>query len=330
MASIVDYLNAKGYDSSFGSRKLLWEQWRPGESYSGTAEQNLSLLAALQLDDETPQLQLTGALYPIDSDVTAKLVSGSEALVENGLGQQSLTVQPGDAFSLGPAPGIGGYPIRVMNGVSVRDCILFLLPSGIDGKLSATLLTSPTKHENAPSQENYQAPEKQSAVTKYLEILKAHPDLLKSAMEDVITSVWVAENIVSLTTTTLICGIGAWPPCLVAIGGSLVSVTADILKRAAEKMVSLPDDERLTDDEAKTVKVLLDVSSLALQVGLPLGMGWKNIELCDIAGGGLTGLDSVAGSVEKKNGQDVAFVVTARVFLQGAGKLTAVVCLKKQ
>lgn len=47
MASIVDYLKAQGQDSSYAARKKLAEQYGIA-GYSGTASQNLNLLAALQ------------------------------------------------------------------------------------------------------------------------------------------------------------------------------------------------------------------------------------------------------------------------------------------
>ena len=50
MASIVDYLNSKGQDSSYNARKQLAKQYGI-ENYSGTAAQNVSLLSTLQKED---------------------------------------------------------------------------------------------------------------------------------------------------------------------------------------------------------------------------------------------------------------------------------------
>ena len=50
MASIVDYLKSKGQDSSYSARKQLAQQYGI-ENYSGTANQNVSLLSALQKDE---------------------------------------------------------------------------------------------------------------------------------------------------------------------------------------------------------------------------------------------------------------------------------------
>ena len=50
MASIVDYLKSKGQDSSYNARKQLAQQYGI-ENYSGTANQNVSLLSALQKDE---------------------------------------------------------------------------------------------------------------------------------------------------------------------------------------------------------------------------------------------------------------------------------------
>ncbi len=49
--SIVDYLKAVGVDSSLASRKTHFEAAFPGEGgqYTGTAEQNLRLLAHLRM-----------------------------------------------------------------------------------------------------------------------------------------------------------------------------------------------------------------------------------------------------------------------------------------
>ena len=47
MASIVDYLKSKGQDSSYSARKQLAQQYGI-KDYSGTANQNISLLNALQ------------------------------------------------------------------------------------------------------------------------------------------------------------------------------------------------------------------------------------------------------------------------------------------
>lgn len=50
MESIVDYLKSKGQDSSYNARKQLAQQYGI-ENYSGTANQNVSLLSALQKDE---------------------------------------------------------------------------------------------------------------------------------------------------------------------------------------------------------------------------------------------------------------------------------------
>ena len=68
MESIVDYLKSKGQDSSYNARKQLAQQYGI-ENYSGTANQNVSLLSALQ-KDEAVKAQ-TGQAQQPSENVTA-------------------------------------------------------------------------------------------------------------------------------------------------------------------------------------------------------------------------------------------------------------------
>ena len=76
MASIVDYLKAQGQDSSYAARKKLAEQYGI-TGYSGTASQNLNLLAALQGEKKetasgtvTPQSTNSGPSTNVTAGVT--------------------------------------------------------------------------------------------------------------------------------------------------------------------------------------------------------------------------------------------------------------------
>lgn len=54
VASIVDYLKSRNMDSSYGARKNLASQYGI-TGYSGTAQQNMSLLKSLQQQSQKSQ-----------------------------------------------------------------------------------------------------------------------------------------------------------------------------------------------------------------------------------------------------------------------------------
>lgn len=99
MASIVDYLKSKGQDSSYNARKQLAQQYGI-ENYSGTANQNVSLLSALQ-KDEASKAQ-TGQAQQPSENVTA----GTGAQEQT---QQSPTTNTSSVFKYSGSANLPSY-----------------------------------------------------------------------------------------------------------------------------------------------------------------------------------------------------------------------------
>jgi|694.fasta_scaffold03137_4 hypothetical protein len=265
--SLVDYLNAKGYDNSKEARRHLWQTFRPDEEYKLTAEQNEALLRSLELDNAAPRLELTKQVFQEGETITAKVVSESDIVIESDSAAQSMNASPGDVVTLGAAhPGV--YAQRIVNAVGSRDVALLLLPMvGVPG-LSAVLLDTPGPLPDAaapsPTASDIEA------VKRYLAAIKANPAILTNAAKKKLDANYVAEHVADWQGPATMCliallpALGAKAECAIAAGGVVAGIAFDVLEQSI-------DEAGLTPAEVEAVKRLLVEPVKNFKLGTSLG-----------------------------------------------------------
>ena len=325
MVSLVEFLDERGVDSSFDSRDILWQQFKPNEKYTGTAAQNLALLEQLQQDEIVPKLELTANIFDVGDLVRARVVSSATVGIETYLGSRSFAAEPDEIVDLGTVREIGSFPIRITNNLLFREGILLLFPQS-DGKLTATIIATPRKDETPPEPIELTEGDFEIIGKYYRGLTK---DILRESFEEVFTKDWVAGNIVQLSSTVLLCGLSFGTTCFWGASAFAVSITFDALKIAADK-VATSGNSGLSPAEAERIKAIFTNSNIGIQILAPIDFKNKASRVCSLVSAVSAGLDSIVAEAEQKDDNDRAFVLSARVFLQQSGKLTGIICINKK
>jgi hypothetical protein len=323
-ASLVDYLNAKGYDSSKEARRHLWQTFRPEEKYELAAEQNEALLRSLELDDAAPRLELTKQVFQEGEMITAKVVSESDVLIESDSAAQSMNASPGDEVTLGAAhPGV--YAQRIVNALGSRDLALLLLPMvGVPG-LSAVFLDTPGPLPDAA------APSPTAsdidAVKKYLAAIKANPAILTTAAKNRLDAHYVAEHVADWQGPATMCLIALLPEptakgeCLLAAGSVLSGMAFDVFEQSIE-------EAGLTADEVEAVRRVLILPFHYGQLGTNLGAILASKDTGDVIEHGAEAIAAGNEIINAKTREekDVALIVS--VIVGFVGTVTLLIKLK--
>lgn len=163
--SIVDYLKAKKLASDFQSRQLLWGQFDPREIYVGSAEQNTRLLSALKLGETAPELEIVSKNIQVGEEIYARILSGSEVLIENGLTRTSSNAIPGDTVQLGTSDRFGVFPLHIRNKTTSSLGQLVLIPH--EGKVHVDWWSVPSEPEEKSFMITVSDPTKVELLTKF-------------------------------------------------------------------------------------------------------------------------------------------------------------------
>jgi hypothetical protein len=330
--SLVDWLNARGFDSSFAARTTLWITYSPKEKYSGTADQNTTLLAALKLDESAPSLTISTALVATGGEVTAVVSAGAggaaEIGVESELRAQSFPATSGQNTSLGNCTGGGFYVIRLIDGPIVREGMLFLTPEG--DKFKAEFVSGTRKVAAGTSAAAEPTPEGFKPALDKIERTWSS-DRLKAAAQ-ASTEPYLAENIASLGTTLVVCSVGAASggvgllKCFESVGANVMDYGATVFEQYLTLQSSdanLPVADRLTADEVSLIVTVIKVANTTAQVGLSAkGDGDK---ICKLMEGLGTIVNQAAAEIDN---QGVRMTVMATI--QETQKVVVLVCAHKE
>ena len=137
--SITDYLASRHRESTLEARREMWKQFRPGETYRGTLQQNIQLRGLLLAEEYAPTVTLSADSFAPGEPVVL-VVSGEHAATgaESSLRMQSLAVVD-NRLDAGKAA-VGVYGCRVYNDFGSTQVQIVLWPSG--DRLAARLATS--------------------------------------------------------------------------------------------------------------------------------------------------------------------------------------------
>ena len=312
--SVVDYLNSKGHDSGFEARATLWYQMHPNAKYSGTAEQNTELLAALKRNDATPQIFLLDMLVSVGDSVRVKTAEGQSLLFESELAARSFE-STGGTVELGKAK-VGVFSLRVTDGLREINGQLFIWPDD-SGKLSVQLFTGTSK-SRTEGLSTIATPDEGTVGAFKKFFVALNEERFKAAAKKVGPQ-WIGDNISGLGGSFVACVV--WPVTCVPSGGSHgMDLGASILIQAAE---DLPAEE-LTNDEKSTVVAWIKGSNSLAQLGIAVRSADFQKKACSIARIGLNGLNSLSAEVEHEGTRMIV-----RVFIQQTDKVVMFACKKK-
>jgi hypothetical protein len=311
--TFYDYLKRTGRDATFASRRELWMNYRPAEKFTGTAEQNTALYAAVKLFDKSPQFELSKQQIAKGADVLVT-VPEKELLIESELLLQSFQTGGETEVSLGKANAANTYTVRVSDGIHDARAILALVPN--DNAFSVSVLGASAIAPQLPAVSAIQPkPEVAAVLAKFWDEISG--DLFGKAFSEVWPG-WLTENTGTLGETLIVCTIGTPIACGIAGGAHGLNLVATTFKQLAEHSTTLsPAEKSLLID-------VLDIGDTATQMAASMFGLKQRKKFCTLAAVGMAGVDSYLGTVEKDGVR-----VTARLLLQSTKKFTAVLCAKK-
>lgn len=308
--SLYDYFTKTNRDFSREARQRLWRDFRPGEKYELTAEQNLQLLKAIKLFDSAPKLTLESSVVLNGQDVRARIGSTSRVLIESGLNSTSANYDPDSVVVLGRAVA-GTAFITVKSSVAHSGYVLWMFPEDRE-RISLVLIESTSPIAAPISAKAATAPG--DLFAKFVKHISA--DAFKRHLEEALP-MWLTENAGAIGETTVVCAVGGPVSCAAASGIHGVALTVDVLIR-------MVNDSPLEPSEKAALIEYFQLATTATQLFSP-GLGPSKSRICTIADMVLTAADNVAGAqIESDNVR-----ITARLMIQENKKFLLVLCAKR-
>jgi len=310
---VDDYLKMTNRPVGFDFRKKLWLLYKPGEPYTGTANQNTELLKALKFFDQAPHLTLKQQTVKGGDAVIASLTD--KATVESEISRTSFTPANIAAVDLGVLKGPGVYPLRLLGRESRTGLVLFATPSGngtlsleLVGAASALKIVSPAFLDVPPT-------EVLTAIQKLFGELA--DGLLTSSLKRYFTARETAALLNNIKSAGLACVLS---PSKIGCGVDGALILSDVALSVVS--IATAESSRLDPSEKALLNVWYTVAQTARQgVAFFNDIFQPKRIVCGLIDAGM----NVAGAATAEYAQgDVAFVVN--MFLTPAGDIVGFIC----